>query len=410
MITKISRALLLLLIVFIASVYIPKFYWMKFEKNVKGNFVVYSPIKKDFLYSNHSTNDFKYSDKKGNNYDRDQFEALTPLFNYRQLLASGKMPDSLNGVKLNLEAIKINNFNKKIQPQAIDLWFVPLNPLMESKSGRVRLEMPEDFFRIDKRMEFIDCRTNKVDEAKSEKFTNALKEQKFNFPAKIIAGNPTTKKPFDEGYFVLDSGNKLFQIKMIKGEPFCVDTHIPADLNIIYITISESQLRETYGMIVTADNSVYLISYDKYKLIKVPINGYNYKEASVQIMGDLFYRVFSIITENSNRSFVTDRKYRLLDTLELKWPDKFDQTAGKVFKYLFPFSITLTEDTSSFVRINLKINSASCFILTGFLLILTFGIMFKRKISFTKSWFDFLLVLCTGIYGFLAILLIKRIE
>jgi hypothetical protein len=410
MITKIARALLLVFIVFVAAVYIPKFYWMKFEKSVKSSFVLYSPILKDFLFSVYSTDELRFSDRKGRLYDRDRYEALTPLFNYRQLLASGKMPDSLNGVKLNVEAVRMNNFSKKIRPADIDLSLIPLNPLLESKSGRVRLEMPEDFFRIDKRMEFINCATNTIDAEKSEKFTKALQAVNFAFPAKMIAGNPTTKKAFDEGYFVVDSQNKMFHIKMVKGEPFCVDTKIPANLDIVYLSIAEMQLREFYGMMVTRDNSVYLISYNNYKLIRLPVSGYNYKESTIQMMGDLFYRIISVIDNKSNRTYVTDRRYNLIDSMETKWEDKYAQPAGKALGYLVPFAVTLTQSTSSFVRPVVVCSPLSSFILTGILLIITFVIYFRQKASFGSTWFDYLLILLTGVYGFIAVMLIKRIE
>lgn len=410
MITKIARALLLIIIVLVAAVYIPKFYWMKFEKSVKGGRIFYSPIKKDFLISTYNDTELKYYDSKGKFYDRDQFEALTPLLNFRQLLASGKMPDSLNGVKLNPEVIKNNSFTKRIHPSEVDLVQIPLNPLLESKSGRVKLEMPDDFFRINKRMEFIDCRTNKINEEKSAKFTKALTEAGFTFPAKIIAGNPTTRKSFDEGYFVLDSGNKLFHIKMIKGEPFCVNTQAPADLNIIYMSIAESTLREFYGMVITGDNSLYLISYDRYKFIKLPVPSYDYKKTALLVVGDLFYRTISVIDETSNKTVVTDRKYRVLDSTELKWEGKFDQAGGKYFNYLVPFAVTFTDNNSSFIRVDVKPNTASCFWLTGLLLIATILIMYRKKVPVSKAWFDYVIVICAGIYGFIAIMLIKRIE
>ena len=77
-----------------------------------------------------------------------------------------------------------------------------------------------------------------------------LKEN-FNFPATRIAGNPTNKKPFDEGYFVVDSKNKLYHIKMVKGKPFCKFTHNPDSLEISYMKISEMSLREFYGFLYT---------------------------------------------------------------------------------------------------------------------------------------------------------------
>ena len=79
--------------------------------------------------------------------------------------------------------------------------------------------MPDDYFRIGKRMEFIVAKTNKVDEAKSKLFTDALSAEGFAFPANLIAGLPTTRKSKDEGYFLTDSREQLFHIKMIKGQP-----------------------------------------------------------------------------------------------------------------------------------------------------------------------------------------------
>ena len=59
-------------------------------------------------------------------------------------------------------------------------------------------------------MEFIVARTNKINEEKSQLFTEALTAEGFIFPADIIAGLPTTRKSHDEGYFITDSEGTLF--------------------------------------------------------------------------------------------------------------------------------------------------------------------------------------------------------
>src|ERR1035437_2286011 len=114
MLIKISRILLLLLVVFVASIFIPKYYWLKFEKNIRRPMIYYSPVNHDFLIPKLSGNEMFYVDRKGNRYDRDQYEKLTPLLNYRQLISVGKLPDSLNGVALNIETIRLNNIMMRI--------------------------------------------------------------------------------------------------------------------------------------------------------------------------------------------------------------------------------------------------------------------------------------------------------
>ena len=135
MLIKISRIVCLLLIVFVASIFIPKYYWLKFEKNIRRPMVYYSPVNHEFLISKLAEKELFYVDRKGNRYDRDQFEKLTPLMNYRQLVSVGKLPDSLNGVALNIETIRLNNIMMRITTDEIDIKPIPLFPMFESKSG-----------------------------------------------------------------------------------------------------------------------------------------------------------------------------------------------------------------------------------------------------------------------------------
>ena len=80
-------------------------------------------------------------------------------------------------------------------------------------SGRVRLEMPGDLFRLKDNIEFIDPETNTVKEEKSNLFMKVFIQKGFKFPAKRVAGNPSTRKAYDEGYFIIDSNDKIFHLK-----------------------------------------------------------------------------------------------------------------------------------------------------------------------------------------------------
>jgi len=410
MLIKTSRIVYLLLIIFAASIFIPKYYWMKFEKNIRSPLVYFSPVKNDFLIRSKDPNQVTYVDKAGIKYGRTEFETLMPLLNYRQLTLEGRLPDSLNGVPLILEKIRLNNITLKIYPSEVDYVPIQLFPMFESKSGRVQLEMPNDYFRITKRLEFIDCATNSIDEKKTELFTSYLASKNFSFPAKIISGNPTSKKAFDEGYFVVDSKDNLFHIKMVKGKPFCVNANVPANLEIASMKIMEMPLREFYGMIVTKRNEVYLISYDHYKLIKLPLEGYDHTKHVLTFMGDLFYRTISLVGKNSIHTFVTNRAYKVVDRYTETWNDNDKLTAGVVASYFFPFTLSLSDDTSSVSSFYFKFSGSKAFIGSIILSVIVFFILQKRKIGLSKGWFDLLLVLLTGIFGFLAVSLVKNVD
>lgn len=414
MIIKISRVFLLIIIVIVCAHFIPKLYWMKFEKSIRAPFITYSPVLHDFMISN--VNDVKmaaevkWHDSKGNLYTREENDSLVPFMNYRQLAALNKMPDSIDGVAISLDQVRLNNFNYRLTPDAIDFNEIPLYSLLESKSGRLRLEMPDDFFRITKRMEFVDGYTNKINQEKSEKFTKVLEQKGFKFPAKMIAGNPTTRKPFDEGYFVLDSENNLFHIKMVKGEPFCVNTKIPNNLNIVHITAMEMTLREFYAYIVTKDNQIYLLSYDNYKLIKLPIDNYNYKSDTFLVIGDLLYRTISIVREDNIEVFVADRSYKLVNHYKENWESNEVTTAGVVSAYIFPFSINFEDAHSSWYDLYVKVSDTRAIVINVIVLLLAIGIIRYRKQSILNSTVDLVIVLLTGIYGLIAIISIKNIE
>jgi hypothetical protein len=394
----------------VASIFIPKYYWMKFEKNITRPMVYYSPVIHDFIIPKMAFKEMSYVDTKGNKYDRDQYELLTPLLNYRQLTSVGKLPDSLNGVPLSIETIRLNNFMLGAKTYTIDAKPIQLFPLFESKSGRVRLEMPDDYFRITNRFEFIDCQTNSINQEKSNLFTSALSNENFSFPATMIAGNPNDKKPFDEGYFVLDSQNKLFHVKMIKGKPFCVNTNIPNSLDIAYMNISEMPLREFYGFLFTKQGEVYLISYDNYKLIKLPLDNFNMQKENFSMTGDQFYRTISLTSAKGVRTIATDRNYKIVDHYQDNWLGNYDMPAGIVASWLFPFTLRLGDSSSSFSNFYFRFSEAHSWIVSLFLTLLVYFILRNRKISLKQGWFDLIIVLFSGIFGFIAVLLVKNID
>lgn len=401
---------MMLVIVLVASIYLPDFYWKANKHEVNRTSVFYSPTKKCFVLLKSDIRGVTYSDAKGKKFNRDEFEELVPFLNFRQLMLTGKLPDSINGIPIVPKKINLNNVNLRVNPATINSRPLQLYPLMESASGRLRLELPLDYFRIGKRMEFITSLPNEINEEKSELFTSALQKESFSFPSKRIYGNPSTKKPFDEGYFVIDNDNKVFHVKMVKGKPFCKNIEVPADLGIVYISATEYELREFYGMIVTNKNEVYLISYDNYKLIKLPVESYDHQEHTLQIRSDLFYRIIVINKENGFNAIVTDRNYKVVDKYSESWEGRKTKTAGIIASYIFPFTTMIENETTPFINFYFFFSDMRFLIVSFILILITFYFFSKKKMEFKRMWIFYLIVLITGVYGFIAVMIIKDFD
>ena len=407
---RFGRLALIVLLILVFSWTIPHYFWKAFDISIRPPRVSYSPVTDQFLLMRPETKSVRYEDVKGKEYTREEYEKLLPLASYRQLAASGQMPDSLRGVKLDLKVIALNNLFLRIMPADIGMPQIPLFPLFESRSGRVRLEMPETFFRITDRMEFIDAGSNAVQEVPSRMFTDTLRARGFQFPAKQIAGNPTTRKGFDEGYFVVDAADNVFHLKMVRGKPFCVKTGIPASPRILQMFIAETSLREYYGFVIGEDNSVSLISYDNYRLIRLPIGRYDHRTCALFFGGDLFFRTITVQEDGWLETVVTDRSYAVKDTYKETWPTRKDATVGAVAAALFPFALHLEDDDSAFVDFYCSMGGFhALWVLLASVLILLVSIRFRKQ-SYKEHAADIVLVAVSGIFGLLAVHMIPPPE
>jgi len=402
MLARVSRYLIITIAIFIAAIYLPDLYWLSFSNPVRTPFVAFSPVSEEFLTGKIEDRKFKWLDSSNNYYSYEQVDSLLPFFNYRQLASKGRMPDSVRGVPVNLDEIRLNNFRQRIRPASIEPPKIILYPLFESNPPRVQLEMPETFFRVTERMEFIDAASNKVVDSLTQTFTTGLLNAGFNFPAKLIAGNPTTRKPFDEGYFIIDNLDQMFHVKMFDGKPVIKNTQKSKELKVREMYISESNLRESYGVLISQDNEIFFILYDNYNLKRLPVAEYNAFNDRLVIRGNLFYRIINVESDNSLKSYVTNRQYELIATHEESWLGKYDRLSGKLVDYIFPFTFNLQSAKSVFIDFYHRSYHLTALFVNAIFVVIFLIITRKRRQHASTRWIDTVLVLITGIYGFLA--------
>ena len=396
---KFSRYILVLTAVLVASIALPSFYWMVFEKVPRSPMVYYSCITDDFVIMDGS----QRRSPSGQEYTSDEYEKILPFMFFRQLMADGNMPDSLKGVKLEVPSISRASSFYRFIPKKMKAPVPTLYPMFESQNGKVNLAMPDDYFRIEKRVEFIIAKTNKIDEEKSVLFTDALLEEGFVFPAKIIAGLPTTRKSVDEGYFVTDNEGSLFHIKMIKGQPYVMKIEMTEKLDIVYIEAVDIRSREYYCFVLTGNQGIFLLMEESYDLQRIPVDGFDPESHSFRLNSDLFNKCITVNGENWYEAIAIDDMYKVVATHGERWEGLYERADGKTFASIFPFEIRMKDDNSSFVRFFLMLSPGFRWILVNiFSVAVVILLLYRKKWPLKQNIVDILLVAVTGIYGLAA--------
>jgi hypothetical protein len=372
-------------------------------------FVYYSAILQRFLIREASAdNKLTHVDTEGNRYTREQYDALTPLLSYRQLMLTNTMPDSLFGVALEPHVLRSKTLTWRYNPRYIHQPVMPLYIMYESMSGRASIESPDDVFRFTDRIEFINKFTNTVNEEKSHLFQARLEKEDFAFPARQVWGNLSARKPYDEGYFALDQKGRLFHVKMVNGRPYVRNTGAGDTLDIAYFGILEVADKRIYGFVVSAAGSLYTLNTDGYSLTQFDIPPINIHTHSVMLLGNLLYWMVGVNTPERHTSYV-------LDAATLKQHDApYTVTAQEnkwhtAASWLFPVYVGFSGKSTDYIVPELKINFGVALFISH---LMFFAYLFtvgrkngKRKIPMRLA--NAFVIILFGIPGLIASLIIK---
>lgn len=408
---RLSRISIILLGVIVMAVYVPDLFWKAFEKKVSRPFILYSAPLDEFVWRlSDKFKEAEYRDESGRTYDRIGYEKVLPFTYYRDLLKWGELPEEVRGVKIDHDVIRENYQHLRITADALHTPQIELYPLFESRSMFSRIEYPAELFRITSRMEFIDASTNRIDEELSAAFTAALREEGFVFPAGLIAGNATDRKPFDEGYFVTDARGSLFHIKLVEGKPWCLCTGLTSASGVRYITVRENPRKEFYGMLIAGDGKIHLLSYDDYALIPLPVPGYDPDRMTIQMFADPINRTFiySDSEEDVIHCVATDRNYEVVRTFECTIPTDTNSGVETLSRLLFPFHIATSNPKTDYVLFDVEIGDPLALIGIAISLLILAAVRVRRRAPFHSCWIDFVLVALTGVFGLAAVLVVGR--
>lgn len=384
----------------------PMLYHLATDKAFKNNFTYYSSVEKKFCtvgYDEVKKKVLRKNVKTNKEYTELEFDSILPMFYHRQLLSDGRMPDSIHGVPVSSKEIYKKKFFFRYNPADKNKPHIPLYTLFESISGRVRLEMPGDVFRLKNKIEFIDPETNLVNKAKSDLFMKEFIKRCFHFPAKLAAGNPSTRKPYEEGYFILDSKDEIFHLKMVNAKPFLKKIDLPLGIKPVHISTIEPTDRSFYAFVFDQNNKMYMLSTQSYNLVEIPCPKFDIDYDKLMIMANPLYWNMNVISSEGKSTLAIDANTKtVVDSLTIN-----RQTVKRSFvHYLLPFTLRFKASNSKYIEPVIKMGHYFVFIFNLIFVLLYIGINVYRKRK-TDLLCTFWIVL-TGGFGFIPCIILHK--
>lgn len=387
------------------SFFIPH-YFKEFSKdNSLATYVFYSAKQKKFIYKQHFGNhNFLYKDSLNNTFSKDEYEASLPFLFWRNLDIQKKLPIVIDDIEYDKKTIKKarQSFRLNYKNLAINKKQIELYPLFNPSSKKGVISFPDVMFTLKNSFKIYDSENNSVNEELSKKYTKILEEKGFSYPAQIIAGKTTNIKPLDEGYFVLDKKEKLFHIKMYDDVLYTNTIAYDKSIKIKDIKISESRKKEFYGVLLDQNNSLYIISYDKYKLIKLPLKHYHAPTMQVEIYADALNKLIRYQDEKNVFVSVFDTKFNYIDSFKADIP-QVNPYFKEVFDYAFTFYIK-TNPYKTYEEYSLQVSSYKAFIIS--FIFALFAFIFFKKQSMKLRIIKTFIILISGIYGLIFLLFV----
>lgn len=407
--TRFYKALYLILAVLLLSWALPWLNSLIIPQRGYTPFTLYSEVLQDFVSLDAGEgNEIKYYDRRGNYYTENQFDSLLPSFYYRQLAVDNRLPDSIMGRPITADLLREKGFMFRSRPMEINSNSVPLYPLLESKPRRVDLEMPDDLFRWTSHgIEFIDLSSNTIDEEKSALFQDALDNAKVHFPIKHIAGNPTNRKSYDEGYFFVDADDQLFHLKQVDAAPYVRRIDHPKGIVFEHIFVTEYDARETFAFLFDKEGYFYLLSAPDYGIIKTGLPPIDLKKDELTIFGNDFF--WTTLRRDAKGTTYEALERKSMKSVATHTFPKKPELQEKVAQYSFPWQLSFTSNKHTYFRPSLKTFSFNALPL-GFCLAVLYSALFykreERQVLIIKS----VLILLAGLFAFIPFLILPRIK
>ncbi|EXJ14188.1 DUF4857 domain-containing protein [Imhoffiella purpurea] len=410
MTARLARWSLLLLTILLLAIWIPQAKELLFDDRFGKTQLFYSPVIERFVYKEliGEGHQFVYRDQDGTDYDRESFETLIPFIYYKNMELWGRLPLVLGEHRFDKAAIVAERQVMEFKPQDLSDQTprIQLFPLLESNPERARLRFPEDIMRPGERLDFIDSDANRLDPELTRTFTQALEQAGFRFPVRAAFGRVSILKAFDAGYFLLDSGGALFHLRRLDGAPEVAAVPIPEGIAVRDIKVTENKRHELIGFLLAEDGRLFLMTERDHDLIALDLPGYDPDRMELKILFNPLYRTAVYSDRETIHAVVMDRDYHPIDRYARRMAMARERPVDRVWEMLVPFNLNLHDPDSRYLSLDVRFHGLAAAIGVAASLLLALEILRLRGIRPTRARMDLLLVLFTGLYGLLALILI----
>ncbi len=350
-----------------------------------------------------------FRDVKGNVYPRSQYDSLLPLMNYRQLAMDGNLPDSIEGHAMDVKVLRSKQVVYRFRPSDVYSPQPKMGVLLEAMPKRGSLSLPGDYFRMnDSEMVFVDAETNSVKNAKSKMFTAELQKKGFEFPAKAFWGNPTVRKPYEEGYFCLDNNGELFHVKMVNGRPFVKNTGVSKQVAVKWFVMREVSDKRFYGYLFGQNGELGIVESNEdggYRFVKMDVRPVDITKDDITIMGNMLY--WTVRIYNSEAMDCYGLRSSTLESLSTYHQEKEIGTWDRVADVVFPVILSPSSPDNGYVGCYVLHFSAFAWILSVILALLVF-VFIRKRLALHRSLIVSAVVALTGITGVIAFVLLPK--
>lgn len=373
-------------------------------------FVYYSSVLKEICVMDFINSADKFVDIKGNSYPRSAYDSLMPMLNFRQLMMNGTLPDSLEGQALEPKNIRMKQIVFRFFPSKVNAPQAPMGVLLEAMPKRLNLSLPGDYFRMDNQITFVDAVTNEVNEEKSVRFTKELIRKGFSFPVRHFWGNPTTRKPYEEGYFCLDSKGELFHLKMVNGRPFVKNTGMGSVMDIDWFAMQEVPDKRFYGYLFGTKGEVGILESTEegeYEFLKMDIPPFDIQKDDITIMGNMLYWTVRVINENGLD--VYGLKTSTLEQVSNYHMDKKVTLWDTLSEWLFVCTVSPESESNAYISAYFSSISVKAFLL-NVILSLFFFVAKKNSLPLRRRRWMAGYLLLTGCVGLLSLAFLPPYE
>ncbi|MBN1840206.1 MAG: DUF4857 domain-containing protein [Campylobacterales bacterium] len=371
----------------------------------------FSPLLKSFIIWENGPDEMLFKTEKGERIDKAEAHKNMPFIFSSNVNKWGGFPLHVENQTFSYEEAKRNSQRMQLSPRYVFSKPLPLQILFENTPFGTQFPVPKDVVIFkEKGLEFITMSDGVVDEAKSLKFTKALKDAGLVFPIVSVATNPTPLKSFDEGMMLVDANNALFHLKMLKNEPLVRTMQISLPEKPLYMTLEENPRKLYYGLIVTA-SKVYLYTY-KQELIALPLFQFDpHKHAVVIRMSPLYQSIIQTDISDKNvpvKYVATNTHFEPLHVNEQSFPKNIVETLAlneKGLSFLTPLRLKQFSSFESGIVFDMRMAEDKLFMVIGMLFALLGYLCYTRLMYKVFNALSALLIALFGLPALVAIVL-----